>query len=180
MNNNTPTENDKQTPMVKVLLVFVILLFLGVGGYSLYKVIIKKPSPTTSLPTNISPTGKVADNRVGTPPISPITYLSPSPIVSEIPSVNPTKIAIQITIVPSKIPLATSTPKSISTITPTVTHLPTKTISPSPSLSVSPTVSPSPSITTTTSKLPEAGFSTPTTILLILGIILIFPLISVL
>lgn len=169
MNNDISTNGSKQNPAIKILLIFIILLFVSVGSYSLYKVFIKKPSTNENLtPTNMSPTvTEIAENLVLTPFQSPTPQISITAVISKIPTITPNKniSPIPATTTPSKVPSTTPILRPTSTPIPTITALYTTTISPSP---------------TPVRFLPDAGFSTPTILLIILGVVLILPVISVL
>lgn len=165
MEPNNKLKNERN-PLIRILLYLSLIILMGIGGFSLYKIIIKKTNITKDeISYTINPT-KPADvetsNEQGLP--------SPTPLVtiSAIDTITPTKIPT-----PSpKISITAISPTKIPSLTPTnkPTNTPTQTLSPSRYLS--PTVTQTPK-----ENLPVSGIPGPTILLFSLGLILILPVI---
>lgn len=154
MNNFEEKKPIGSLPKALLLLSFVILS--GVGAYSLYKLLAGKDSGTADYALlEPSPTVVFVENIIPTETKIPDTYKNlPTPTSNAAVSISPVK----------------STPTLTASLTPKPTLKPSNTPSPSPTMRVlaTPTVA-------VNKTLPDAGYSYPTILLLITGIILLFP-----
>ena len=154
----------ERNPLIRILLYLSLIILMGIGGFSLYKIVIKKPSIINDeISYKISPTMPVSVetlNEQGSP--------SPTPLVTVpiIDTITPTKVAT-----PSpKISIAVTGSTKIPSLTPTnkPTNTPTQTLSPTRYLS--------PTVTQTLKEnLPVSGNPLPTIILFSIGLLLILP-----
>ncbi len=163
MGDETETKRERGIAE-KLLLITSVLIFIIIGGYSIYKITVQKsetsndkvaviPKPTESAEVNTS------------------SLISPSPtptieaVITAIPTASPTNKIISPTITTTKIPAPTSTIK------------PTPTANPTMSLVANAQPSLLPTVTAQKGSLPVSGNSAPTVLLLFLGIILVLPVI---
>jgi len=154
MNNIKEKKPIGSLPKALLLLSFVILF--GVGAYSLYRLLAGTDSDTADYALlEPSPTVVFVENIIPTETQIPDTYkYLPTPTPNVAASVSPVK--------------PTPTLSASATITPTLK--PSNTPTPSPTMRVlaTPTVA-------VNKTLPDAGYSYPTILLLIAGIILLSP-----
>lgn len=161
---NEDTNKNTSRSASRILLVLALLILLGVGGYSLYRIFLNRPAQennniAVALPTTTNePT--VSSNILQNPTIAASVF--PTQTSSIIPSPTFTPTAIPLT------PTNTLTPTRTISSTPTSTPKPTSTTTPTNVQNVNPTNTPS-------QDLPASGNSLPTILTLILGIILIIP-----
>ena len=152
--NNIEEKKPMSSPL-KALLLLSFLILSGVGAYSLYRLLTGEDSNTADLALlKPSPTVVFVENIIPTETQTPDTIRYFTPTSSAAPSVSPVKPTPTLSV--SMVTLPTSTPKS----------------TPSPSPTVRVFASPTAAVDKT---LPDAGYSYPTILLLIAGIILLSP-----
>ena len=114
--------NKNSTPGAsRILLIFALLILVGVGGYSLYKIFLDE-------------TVEVGENISQLPPTTAIETVQPSPSI--LMTVTP-ELTVTASPLPTNIPTATVTPKPLSTANPTQPLV-------SPTRAVTPTSTPAP------------------------------------
>jgi hypothetical protein len=148
--------------VIKLMLILSISIFVAIGGYSVYKIILQKSNIEDK---KIAETLKPTENAVKTSENNSANQITIPPTegivtISETPSAKPANMANSPT--PAKSPIPSPT------IKPTNSPIPTFSPTVKPTLSLSPTPKES---------LPVSGNSFPTLLLISLGIFFILPII---
>ncbi len=159
--NDKPDVKKERGSGLKLLLFLSLSVFIIIGGYSIYKIMIQKTVDSGSRAT-VTPEPTIV-------PEYNLVYLQPTPttekvITTETPTALPTINISPPSTTPTKVPTPTVTVKPTITTSPTITAKPIYQVSPIPTQK-------------SQDSLPVSGNSIPTILLFSLGIILFLPII---